>query len=60
MRLPTCESTVKSTLKLGIAARPDATQTVMGEDGFDKYLDLLAKEGAWGSALEVTAIANTC
>ena len=32
--------------------------TSMSEGEFTQYLDLVAKEGAWGSALEITAVAN--
>eukprot|EP00439_Symbiodinium_sp_Y106_P003707 s14130_g1.t1 len=38
--------------------KPDGTNTSMKEGEFSQYLDLVAKEGAWGSALEITAVAN--
>eukprot|EP00435_Cladocopium_sp_Y103_P004849 s463_g1.t1 len=38
---------------------PDAADTAMDAAEFEKYLDLLAVEGAWGGALELTALANT-
>ena len=39
---------------------PDEKQVAMQDSEFDKYLDAVAAEGAWGSALELTAVANTC
>ena len=33
--------------------KPDGTNTSMKEGEFSQYLDLVAKEGAWGSALAV-------
>ncbi|CAE7247510.1 NRT2.5 [Symbiodinium sp. CCMP2592] len=36
---------------------PDEHETEM--DDFERYLDSVALEGAWGSALEITAVANT-
>ena len=38
--------------------KPDGTNTSMSEGEFTQYLDLVAKEGAWGSAPEITAVAN--
>eukprot|EP00435_Cladocopium_sp_Y103_P014573 s2085_g3.t1 len=38
---------------------PDAEEKPMDAADFDKYLDLVAMEGAWGGGLEITAISNT-
>ena len=38
---------------------PDQKGEKMADADFDKYLDLMAREGSWGSALEITALANT-
>ena len=38
---------------------PDAAETPMDVGDFDKYLDLVAAEGAWGGGLEITALSNT-
>ena len=38
---------------------PDAEEKAMDAAAFERYLDLVAEEGAWGGALEITALANT-
>jgi protein involved in temperature-dependent protein secretion len=38
---------------------PDEKETPMDAAEFEKYLNLLAVEGAWGAALELTALENT-
>ena len=38
---------------------PDAEETKMDAGAFERYLDLVAEEGSWGGALELTALANT-
>ena len=38
---------------------PDAEGKPMDAADFEKYLDMLAADGAWGGALEITALANT-
>ena len=38
---------------------PEAEEKAMDAAAFQRYLDLVAEEGAWGGALEITALANT-
>ena len=38
---------------------PDALGTPIREQGFEEYMRLLAKSGAWGGSIEVAGLANT-
>ncbi|CAE7545516.1 otu2, partial [Symbiodinium microadriaticum] len=38
---------------------PDAQGTPIRDQGFEEYMRLLAKAGAWGGSIEIAALANT-
>ena len=41
------------------AVMPDAQGTPIRDQGFEEYMRLLAKAGAWGGSIEIAALANT-